>query len=358
MKMKEIQERYEKVSALIVDPKVMKGNPDYPRLLKEHGALDRLMRLYQRYMQVKKELEDAKNLLADTDPEMRQLAKDDIARLEPEYAALRRQLILKLSVSNEDLSRNVIMEIRPGTGGEEAALFTGDLYKMYSRYASSKHWKFETISLTPSEMGGYKEVVVSVSGDEVYPRLRFEGGTHRVQRVPETESQGRIHTSTATVAILPEAEEVDIELRPEDLEITAMHSRGPGGQSVNTACSAVRVVHKPTGLAVHCEVERSQHQNKLTALKLLRSRLMELEKNRRVEEQNSTRRSQTGTGERSEKIRTYNFPQARVTDHRLEGDEKNYNVDRVIEGDLDPIVEKLSEQEAFGLLEEDDGKSA
>lgn len=353
MKIRDVERRYNEVAALIVDPRVM-GTQDYPRLLKEHGALSRTMRLYERFRQVERELSDAKALCSDKDAGIAQLAREDAARLLAERAALRRQLTLALSVSDADLARNVIMEIRPGTGGEEAALFVSDLFKMYSRYASSRGWKFETISATPTDMGGLKEVIVGVSGEEVYPRLRFEGGTHRVQRVPITESQGRIHTSTATVAVLPEAEEVDIELKPGDLEITAMHSRGPGGQSVNTACSAVRVVHKPTGLAVHCDVERSQHQNKAAALRLLRSRLLEMENRRQREEQDTTRRSQTGTGERSEKIRTYNFPQARVTDHRLTGGEKNYNLERILQGDLDAIIEPLSEQEAFGLLEETD----
>ncbi|MBN1808843.1 MAG: peptide chain release factor 1 [Planctomycetes bacterium] len=356
MKIKDIQKRYEELGRLIVDPAVMKGDPAYPRYLKEHGALAGTMRLYERYCSVVSEMKDTSALLEDADPDMRRLAQADTERLEPLRNRLRGELLLELSVDDSDLGRDVIMEIRPGAGGEEAALFVADLYRMYLRFAASHDWKTTRMSLSPTDMGGYKEVILSFSGSGVFPRLRFEGGTHRVQRVPVTESQGRIHTSTATVAILLEADEVDIEIRPEDLEVTAMHSGGPGGQSVNTASSAVRIVHKPTGLMVHCEVERSQYQNKMTAMKLLRSRLMEQERRRIRNEQDSARRSQIGTGDRSEKIRTYNFPQLRVTDHRLSGDHKNFELERVLGGDLDTVIERLTENEALGLLEDDDDR--
>ncbi|HHN47214.1 MAG TPA: peptide chain release factor 1 [Planctomycetes bacterium] len=358
MKIRDVERRFDELNALIVDPAVMRGDPAYPRYLKEHGALARTIEIARRFRSVERELADARALLDDDDPDIRRLAAEDVERLEDRALSLRRSLILKLSLDNADAARSVIMEIRPGAGGEEAALFVSDLLKMYQRYAASRKWKSELASATPSDRGGFKEVIATFSGDDVYPRLRFEGGTHRVQRVPLTESQGRIHTSTATVAVMPEADEVDVAIRPEDLEISAMHSRGPGGQSVNTACSAVRVVHKPSGLVVHCEIERSQYQNKMTAMRLLRSRLMEMEKNRRREQENAARRSQTGAGERSEKIRTYNFPQARVTDHRLAGEYKNYNLERVLEGDLDPIIEALSEQDALELFDAADGDLA
>jgi len=290
-------------------------------------------------------LEENRALLQTEPPEseLAQLAKEEIARLEAEEKRLTLEVYRGILPPNPTDSRNTIIEVRAGTGGSEAALFAADLYRMYTRYAETRGWKVETMDFSPSDLGGTKEVVFTVTGTDVYKRLKFESGVHRVQRVPATEAQGRVHTSTATVAVLPEAEEVDIEIKPDELDISVCRASGPGGQGVNTTDSAVQIIHKPTGLIVRCADQRSQQKNKARALTVLRSRLLE----KKVEEENAKyaaqRKSQVGTGERNEKIRTYNFPQNRVTDHRI--DTTLYNLASFMEGDIDPLLEPLMANE-------------
>ncbi len=294
----------------------------------------------QTYRKAVGELAGSRTLAAtETDPELLQLARDEAARLEAEVSRLERRVQAGILPPDPADSRNTIIEIRAGAGGSESALFAADLYRMLTRYAETRGWKVETMDSSPSDLGGFKEVVFSVTGTDVFKRLKYESGVHRVQRVPATEAQGRIHTSTATVAVLPEAEDVDIEVKTEDLEITVCRASGPGGQGVNTTDSAVQIVHKPSGLIVRCADERSQQKNKAKAMKVLRSRLLD----RKVAEENAKyaaqRRAQVGTGERNEKIRTYNFPQNRVTDHRIEF--SVFNLPSVMDGDLDCLIEPL-----------------
>jgi peptide chain release factor 1 len=271
--------------------------------------------------------------------ELAQMAREEIARLEAEGRRLGQEIQRGILPPDPADSRNTIFEIRAGAGGQESALFAADLYRMYTRYAEARRWKCESLDSSPSDLGGYKEIIFQISGRDVYKRLKYESGVHRVQRVPATEAQGRIHTSTCTVAVLPEAEEVDVEIKPEELEITVCRASGPGGQGVNTTDSAVQILHKPSGLIVRCADERSQQKNKAKALRVLRSRLLD----RRVAEENAKyaaqRKAQVGTGERNERIRTYNFPQNRVTDHRIEL--TLYNLPRMLEGDIDPVLEPL-----------------
>ncbi|MBL9134908.1 MAG: peptide chain release factor 1 [Verrucomicrobiales bacterium] len=318
---------------------------DHPQraqeLSREYSRLKDLVATGQQYLKVRDELAGNRAMLA-SEPagsELAALATEEVARLEPEEGRLAIEVQRGLLPPEPTDSRNTIIEIRAGAGGAESALFAADLFRMYSRYAELHGWKVEPMDSSPSDLGGFKEIIFGVNGTDVYRRLKFESGVHRVQRVPATEAQGRIHTSTATVAVLPEAEEVDVEIRPDDLDITVCRASGHGGQGVNTTDSAVRIVHKPTGLEVRCQDERSQLKNKAKALKVLRSRLLE----RKIEEEkakyDAQRSSQVGTGERSEKIRTYNFPQNRVTDHRIEL--TVYNLSQVIEGALDEVIDPL-----------------
>jgi peptide chain release factor 1 len=271
--------------------------------------------------------------------ELAQMAKDEIARLETEERYAAQAVQLGILPPDPADSRNTIIEIRAGAGGQESALFSADLYRMYTRYAEAQGWKYENLDSSPSDLGGYKEVIFQITGADVYKRLKYESGVHRVQRVPATEAQGRVHTSTCTVAVLPEAEEVDVELKPEDLDISVCRASGPGGQGVNTTDSAVQVTHKPTGLIVRCADQRSQQKNKARALTVLRSRLLERKVAEETAKYAAQRKAQVGTGERNERIRTYNFPQNRVTDHRIEL--TLYNLSAVMEGELDPLVEPL-----------------
>jgi len=313
---------------------------EYQKLAKEHAEIAPLVETYRKYKETEQQLAENEQLLKEEkDPEMRHLIREEIDELQRQKEKLTRQLKLLLVPKDPNDEKNVILEIRAGTGGEEAALFAADLFRMYSRYAEGQGWKIEILDSHPTEMGGFKEVIANISGKGAYSRLKYERGVHRVQRIPVTESQGRIHTSAVTVAVLPEAEEVDIEIDPNDLRIDVFRSSGPGGQSVNTTDSAVRITHIPTGIVVSCQDEKSQHKNKAKAMKVLRARLLELKRREQEEKIAKERRSQVGTGDRSERIRTYNFPQNRITDHRI--NLTLYKLEEVLNGALDEIIDPL-----------------
>jgi peptide chain release factor 1 len=332
--------RLAEVEAALSDPKVFDHPQRAQELSKEYARLKELTVNGQGYLKTLADLADNRAMLeTEADPELTAMAKEDIARLEGEETRLAREVLLGVLPPDPADSRNTIVEIRGGAGGAESALFAADLYRMYTRYAESRGWKVENLDSSPSDLGGFREIIFGITGSDVYKRLKYESGVHRVQRVPATEAQGRIHTSTCTVAVLPEAAEVDLAIKPEDLEVTTCRASGPGGQGVNTTDSAVQIVHKPTGVMVRCADERSQMKNKAKAMKVLRSRLLDA----KVAEENAKyaaqRKAQVGTGERNERIRTYNFPQNRVTDHRIEL--TLYNLPVFIEGDIDPILQPL-----------------
>ena len=333
--------RLTEVETALSDPKVFDNNQRFQELSREYARLKELVERGLGYLKAVADLEDNRALLKSeaSESEIAQMAREEIARLEAEEKRLALEVQRGILPPNPADSRNTIVEIRAGAGGSESALFAADLYRMYSRYAESRGWKLETLDSSPSDLGGFKEIIFNVSGQDVFKRLKYESGVHRVQRVPATEAQSRIHTSTATVAVLPEAEEVDVQLKPEELEITVCRASGPGGQGVNTTDSAVQVLHKPTGLIVRCADGRSQQKNKQQAFTVLRSRLLEQKIAQENAKYAAQRKAQVGTGERNERIRTYNFPQNRVTDHRIEL--TLYNLPAVIDGDLDPLIEPL-----------------
>ncbi len=336
-KLDEVVARYEELDRQLCSPEVIGQRDRFTQLSKERAELIELVGTYREYREVQQRLEENKELLAD--PELRELAREELERDRVRDEELTQKLKILLLPKDPLDEKNVLLEIRGGTGGEEASLFASDLYRMYSRYAERAGWKLEVLSLSESSTGGLKEVIALISGQRVYSRLKFESGVHRVQRVPVTEAQGRIHTSTATVAVLPEAEEVDVQIADKDLKVDVMRAGGPGGQSVNTTDSAVRITHIPTGLVVLCQDEKSQHKNKAKALKILRSRLLEAEQEKQDAERSEARRSQVGSGERSEKIRTYNFPQDRLTDHRI--GLTRHNLQSVLDGDIDDVFDAL-----------------
>ncbi|MDB6068288.1 MAG: peptide chain release factor 1 [Pedosphaera sp.] len=333
--------RFAEVEASLSDPKVFDNNQRAQELSKEYAHLKELVAAGNAYLKAAADLEENKALLQSepADSELAVMAREDIGRLEAQVQKLSKEVQRGVLPPDPTDSRNTIVEIRAGAGGSESALFAADLYRMYSRYAETQGWRVEDIDSSQSDLGGFKEIIFGITGSDVYKRLKYESGVHRVQRVPATEAQGRVHTSTCTVAVLPEAEEVDVEIRPEDLEINRCRASGKGGQGVNTTDSAVQIQHKPSGLIVYCADERSQHKNKAKAMTVLRSRLLE----RKIAEENAKyaaqRKEQVGTGERNERIRTYNFPQNRVTDHRIEL--TLYNLPTFVEGDIDPILEPL-----------------
>ena len=324
----------------MADPEIIADQPRYKKVTKAHSDLEDIVARYRELKKVMGEIQSTREMLRDKlDSELRELAEAELASLEEDKSSLEEKLKVLLLPSDPLDEKNVIMEIRAGTGGDEAALFAGDLFRMYSRYAERNGWQIESMSSNPTELGGFKEAIVMISGDRVYSRLKYESGVHRVQRVPETEASGRIHTSAATVAVLPEAEDVDIEIDPNDLRVDVFRSSGHGGQSVNTTDSAVRITHIPTGMVVTCQDEKSQHKNKDKALKVLRARLLD----QLMEEQEAgiaeTRKTQVGSGDRSERIRTYNFPQSRVTDHRI--GLTTHRLTEFLDGDLDEMIEAL-----------------
>lgn len=340
-KLNGIEERYEKINELLCSPDIISNQQEYAKLMKEQKNLTPVVEKFREYKQYESTLTESKELLdaGGLDKDFRELVQEEFEQAKIDIERCSEELKVLLLPKDPNDERNVIVEIRGGAGGEEAALFAGELFRMYSMYAQSKGFKVEILSENPTELGGYKEIVFSVEGEGAYSRFKFESGVHRVQRVPETESQGRIQTSTATVAVLPEAEDVDVELDPADLQIDVFRSSGAGGQKVNKTSSAIRVTHLPTGIVVECQDERSQYKNKDKALKVLRSRLLEIEQAKHDAEIAGARKAQVGTGDRSERIRTYNFPQGRVSDHRI--GLTLYKIEQIMNGDLDEIIDAL-----------------
>lgn len=339
-KLEALENRYMQLEEELAKPEIFNDQEQYKKLAKAHADLRDIVELYRKHRTLQEEIGENRQLLKDDDADIRALAHEEISRAEAELPEIEKALKLALLPVDPLDEKNTILEIRAGTGGEEAALFAADLFRMYSRYAELQGWNVEIISESVAEGGGYKEIICLVSGKRVYSRLKFEAGTHRVQRVPTTETQGRIHTSAATVAVMPEAEEVDVEIRPEDLRIDIYRASGAGGQHVNKTESAVRITHIPTGTVVTCQDERSQHKNKARAMKVLASRILAAETARQSQEQSADRKAQVGSGDRSERIRTYNFPQGRCTDHRI--NLTLYSLDRIMEGELNPLLDALS----------------
>ena len=339
-KLEEVVDRFREVEGLLSDPATVGDQQKFRSLTKEHADLSDVVETYRRYCRVCEELEGNRELLRDPDPELKEMARAEIPVLEERKEKLEQELQFLLLPRDPNDEKNIILEIRAGTGGEEAALFAADLFRMYSRYAEQRGWKVELLSASEADAGGFKEVVAMISGDRVYSRLKFESGTHRVQRVPETEAQGRIHTSACTVAVLPEAEDVDVDIDPTDLRVDVYRASGAGGQHVNKTESAVRITHIPTGVVVACQDEKSQHKNKAKAMKVLKSRILDAMLAEQQALQAADRKSQVGSGDRSERIRTYNFPQGRCTDHRI--GLTLYKLDAIMAGYIDEIVDALS----------------
>ncbi len=347
-KLQQREERFEELNRLMSDADTLSKPEEYKKLAKEHAELSETVNLYRSLKKVSKEMEDSRELMDSGDAELEALAKEELALLEEEENRLQQELRLLLLPKDSLGDKNVMVEIRAGTGGDEACLFAADLFRMYTKYAESQGWRTELMSQNLTALGGIKEVIALVEGKGAYSKLKYESGTHRVQRVPTTETSGRVHTSAVTVAILPEAEEVDVEIKPEEIRVDVFRSTGPGGQSVNTTDSAVRITHLPTGLVVSCQDEKSQHKNKAKALKVLRARLLDTIQQEQQKERAHTRKQQVGSGDRSERIRTYNFPQNRVTDHRI--NLTLYRLETVLEGNMDELIQTLSEHEKEAAL--------
>jgi peptide chain release factor 1 len=337
-KFENIEEKISDLEGRLSDPSLLNDQKEYQRVVREHSHLIRLNALYSRYKHVRKNIAENRAIIhdEDEDPELKELARGELEELSLKESALQNEIRIFLLPKDPFDEKNIFLEIRAGTGGDEAALFVGDLFRMYSRYAESMGWKVEIMSSSPLGIGGFKEIIALISGDQVYSRLKFESGVHRVQRVPETEAQGRVHTSAVTVAILPEADEVDVDIDMNDLKFDVYRSSGPGGQSVNTTDSAVRVTHLPTGLVVTCQDEKSQHKNKAKALTVLRARLLDKVQQEQHDKISMDRKTQVGSGDRSERIRTYNFPQGRLTDHRI--NLTLYKLETIINGRLDEVI--------------------
>ena len=336
-KLEDVEKKYIDLTEKISDPEVISRQNEWKVMMKEHSELEPIVEKYREYKKVEKNLEEAKEMM--NDPELKELAETEMLEAKEKLPKIEEELKILLIPKDPDDDKNVICEIRGGAGGDEAALFAGTLYRMYSMYAERKHWKLEVLNENETELGGYKEISFMISGRGAYSRLKFESGVHRVQRVPDTEASGRIHTSTATVAVLPEVEDVDIELNPADIKMEVFRSSGAGGQHVNKTSSAVRLIHIPTGMVAECQTERSQVQNREYAMRMLRSRLYEKEKQERDAKLANERKTQVGSGDRSEKIRTYNYPQGRITDHRI--GLSIYQMENFLNGDLDEMIDNL-----------------
>lgn len=353
-KLQGIEDKLEKINSSLCDPEVVSNQEEYKKLMREAKTLTPIVEKFREYKKANSDLTEAKEMLADSslDKDFRDMASEEAAEAQKKTEELKEELKVLLLPKDPNDYKNVIVEIRGGAGGEEAALFAGSLFRMYSMYAERKGWKTEIMNENPTELGGYKEISFMIEGEGAYSRLKFESGVHRVQRVPETESQGRVHTSTVTVAVLPEAEEVEFTLDPADLQIDVFRSSGAGGQKVNKTSSAIRVTYLPTGMVVECQDERSQYKNKDKALKVLRSRLLEEKTAKQNAEIAGDRRSQVGTGDRSERIRTYNFPQGRVSDHRI--GLTLYKIEAIMNGDLDEIIDALVTADTAEKLKAED----
>ena len=339
-KLDEIEARFEDLTRQMADPEVISDPDKYRKNAKAHRELEEIVSTYREWKKLRRNLEETRLMLEESEEEMRKLAEEEVDRLEPQFSRIQEQLKLLLIPKDPNDEKNVVLEIRAGTGGDEATLFAAEIFRMYSRYAESQRWRVEVSSASESEVGGRKEVIALISGEKVYSKMKYESGVHRVQRVPVTEQQGRVHTSAITVAVLPEAGDVEVSIDPKDIRIDTFCSSGPGGQSVNTTYSAVRITHLPTSLVVSCQDEKSQIKNRAKALRVLRSRLYEMELDKQRAEIGAERRGMVGTGDRSEKIRTYNFPQNRLTDHRI--GLTLYQLDMIMDGRLDPVIEALS----------------
>ena len=338
-KLAEVEKRYMELEKMMSDPRLLGQQREYSKLAKERAELEEIVTCYREWRKVEREIQENRQLLEEGDEAIRDLAKEEVSILRERKESLENRLKTLILPKDPNDAKNVLVEIRAGTGGEEAALFAAELYRMYTRYAEARRWRVEMMSSNPTGLGGYKEIIISIEGQGAYSRLKYEGGVHRVQRVPVTEGSGRIHTSAVTVAVLPEADEVEIAIDPKDLRIDVFRSSGPGGQSVNTTDSAVRITHIPTGIVISCQDEKSQHKNRAKGMKILRARLLEKKQEEQRSEIAATRKSMVGSGDRSERIRTYNFPQGRLTDHRI--NLTIYQLDRVMEGQMDEVVEAL-----------------
>jgi peptide chain release factor 1 len=338
-KIREIEDRYKQLEGDLARPEIIRDQKVYQKYAKEHSQLTPIITTFRKYKSVQEEMENNRPLLDDPDPEMKNLVREEMDSLKASLSELEKELKVLLLPEDPNDEKNILLELRAGTGGDEAALFAAELFRMYSKYAELHGWKTEILNQHITGIGGFKEVIVLIEGQKVYSRLKHESGVHRVQRVPETETQGRIHTSAVTAAVLPEAEEVDVEVNSEDLRIDVYRSSGHGGQHVNVTDSAVRITHLPSGLVVTCQDEKSQHKNKAKAMKVLRSRLLDIEQKEQQSKISEERKSMVGSGDRSEKIRTYNFPQGRVTDHRIKL--TLYKLDSILQGDLDVVLDPL-----------------
>ena len=349
-KLENVEKRYEELNEKISDPEIIANQNEWKKLMKEHADIEEIVEKYREYKKVQNSIEDLKEMLEDK--EMHDLAQAELDEARANLPKIEEELKLLLVPKDPNDDKNVIVEIRGGAGGEESSLFAGDLFRMYSMYAEKKRWKLEVLNLNETELGGIKEVTFMITGKGAYSRLKFESGVHRVQRVPDTESSGRIHTSTATVAVLPEVDDVEIEINPADLKVDTFRSSGAGGQHINKTESAIRITHIPTGVVVECQTERSQIQNRETAMSMLRAKLYEAELQKQASEQANTRKSQVGSGDRSEKIRTYNFPQGRITDHRI--GLSIYQMDNFLNGDLDEMIDALNAADRAAKLSEEE----